>query len=841
MRRTFSRVWTLTAAFAMAAVACGDDDDNLDTNRALVRVGQVAPGATCASGGVEIASGADSNASGVLDDDEVITRDTVCNGTSGTDGLNALTNTIPLAPGDVGCAKGGVRVQTGIDNGDGGGTSGDGVLQAGEIDGTQVICSSSLPPRTFDPPASPAGAYTINTSGGAGTTGGGGNGGYLDIELSSGSEGGHIKFFNTGVADASFTFPATIAVYFGAKPLVVASALMVKGLTTNDTSGLTAGDIYTYTGSDRVWRWTGTVSEEITGIDVQAGATLTFAMQGGNTSLNVFVKNDVRNGGTITTSTLADTRSRGSLRVDCDDFVGTAASLVDLHGDDAAAGSDGGNGGSFYVDARDDDLNNISQDHGAVYNRGIVNTSGGAGDAGGSAGTIDIYGYVRIINTANMTAVGGRGNVSNGGNGANIYFESSYGNAYNAGDLNASGGDGAQRGGSAGYVYLYIGYPGDLLNSGDLTSNGGNVAAGCTVDCSAGSSSYIYFYIYGGKLISSGTLTSRGGNSPAGSAGDGGYVYFGASYDSGWTGEYQPVGDLVVSGNIDTRGGSGTSGGSGGYVEVEWDMDSVPLQQEIQFLGYTSITTDGGDGVTAGGPGGYVYAYNDYYDDDRGYGFGGAVLNNVPVFARGGDATAGGGGNGGYVDFETDTYYGYQTNVLIVRNDGALDLRGGNGTTGGGAGGAVYLWGYNAASNSGAINVNGGNATAGSGGAAADVSSNGSGVFVLSDLGAAVNTGAITGLGGSGGGAGSSGGDGAYVEIVGYSARNTGALDLRGGNGDAASGFGGEGGSVYVFGVFEGATNTATSIQVDPGTGNTPGANGEVFVDAQNVTSQFYP
>lgn len=69
-----------------------------------------------------------------------------------------------------------------------------------------------------------------------------------------------------------------------------------------------------------------------------------------------------------------------------------------------------------------------------------------------------------------------------------------------------------------------------------------------------------------------------------------------------------------------------------------------------------------------------------------------------------------------------------------------------------------------------------------------------------------LNSGSITGAGGSAVAAGGAGGNGVYIEIVGYSAHNT-----------------------------------AASLQVEPGAANTPGAPGEIFIDAQNVTGQFHP
>jgi hypothetical protein len=46
----------------------------------------------------------------------------------------------PIAAGAT-CATGGVTIQVGLDNGDGGGTAGNGVLESGEVDDSTIICN----------------------------------------------------------------------------------------------------------------------------------------------------------------------------------------------------------------------------------------------------------------------------------------------------------------------------------------------------------------------------------------------------------------------------------------------------------------------------------------------------------------------------------------------------------------------------------------------------------------------------------------------------------------------------------------------------------------------------
>jgi hypothetical protein len=51
-----------------------------------------------------------------------------------------LIKLITLAAG-VTCTKGGVTVQVGLDNGDGGGTAGNGTLELGEVDDSTNLCN----------------------------------------------------------------------------------------------------------------------------------------------------------------------------------------------------------------------------------------------------------------------------------------------------------------------------------------------------------------------------------------------------------------------------------------------------------------------------------------------------------------------------------------------------------------------------------------------------------------------------------------------------------------------------------------------------------------------------
>ncbi|MBT6491249.1 MAG: hypothetical protein HOK97_15870, partial [Deltaproteobacteria bacterium] len=91
----------------------------------------------CATGGVVVHSGVDTNANGTLEvPGEVVSSQTVCNGPAG---ISSLMNTAAEAEG-ANCAYGGYAISIGLDDGAGGATAGDGALDAGEVDQVFYVC-----------------------------------------------------------------------------------------------------------------------------------------------------------------------------------------------------------------------------------------------------------------------------------------------------------------------------------------------------------------------------------------------------------------------------------------------------------------------------------------------------------------------------------------------------------------------------------------------------------------------------------------------------------------------------------------------------------------------------
>jgi hypothetical protein len=103
----------------------------------LVKVTPELPGATCTSGGQKIESGLDDNANAVLDAGEVDSTQYVCSGSDGINGVNGKNSLSLLTnePAGANCPYGGKRIDVGLDD------NFNSVLEALEIDSTSYVCS----------------------------------------------------------------------------------------------------------------------------------------------------------------------------------------------------------------------------------------------------------------------------------------------------------------------------------------------------------------------------------------------------------------------------------------------------------------------------------------------------------------------------------------------------------------------------------------------------------------------------------------------------------------------------------------------------------------------------
>ncbi len=105
----------------------------------LVATSTIPPGAVCATGGVQIAVGLDTNGNNTLDANEITSTQNVCNGTNGLESLITVT----AEGAGANCAAGGERIDVGIDD------NGNGTLDAAEIDNTAYVCNANGSPARY--------------------------------------------------------------------------------------------------------------------------------------------------------------------------------------------------------------------------------------------------------------------------------------------------------------------------------------------------------------------------------------------------------------------------------------------------------------------------------------------------------------------------------------------------------------------------------------------------------------------------------------------------------------------------------------------------------------------
>jgi len=109
---------------------------------ALVTSNSESSGNNCANGGTRIDVGVDDNADGVLDTAEIDQTQYVCNGGSSN---NTMLTSVTSVASNMNCDAGGRIVSYGLDNGDGGGTYANGILESGEVDASTTFCSRWVP------------------------------------------------------------------------------------------------------------------------------------------------------------------------------------------------------------------------------------------------------------------------------------------------------------------------------------------------------------------------------------------------------------------------------------------------------------------------------------------------------------------------------------------------------------------------------------------------------------------------------------------------------------------------------------------------------------------------
>ena len=133
-----------------------DGQDGIDGKNAMISTFDVSPGIHCENGGIGLLVGIDENGNGLLTSNEVLETTFVCHGLDGEqatnsgDSSNGLLSATAMLGHSDGCPAGGKVMMFGRDNGDGGGTASNGVLESGEIDEQTTFCSTQRISRMTD-------------------------------------------------------------------------------------------------------------------------------------------------------------------------------------------------------------------------------------------------------------------------------------------------------------------------------------------------------------------------------------------------------------------------------------------------------------------------------------------------------------------------------------------------------------------------------------------------------------------------------------------------------------------------------------------------------------------
>ncbi len=515
-------------------------------------------------------------------------------------------------------------------------------------------------------------------------------------------------------------------------------------------------------------------------------------------------------------------------------------------------------------------------DYGIVLNQGRLYLNGGDGYYGGNGNLFIVEAYRHVFNTGDVQANGGEGEQVSGGHGGGISLWAYLGSAFNSGNLTAnggvgnggSGGSGGSFGmwtGDEGYEEGYLG--GKIVNSGNVQASGGNGLSG-------GGGAF-YFQLQGlGKeeIIQKGSVIMNGG-ACTGETGYGGggpeiivQKYFSGMYSiAPDVDESEDIfeNDINVTwfGKVEANGGYGPSGGGAGemyiyngYFEGYGPVASgayIPDNFTVNLFGFARVEANGGQGCYYGGSGGWVELI-EYLGD---------VLASVDIQARGGKATDGNGGSGGYVmmmggyaflDYDGDSPIPPNLDDLeaVVAYNGDMDLRGGDGVDEGGQGGAAMLIGWEGAAVKGKILTSGGNGIGenSDGGCAGDgvprsardiVNWESASIVIAAYRGDAYASGNFIAKGGDAKGEAQAGDGGAIAVGAAGHLKSVVDYDVRGGSADSEYGEGGNGGIIDIFSYGQ-ATEHHGSAKISGGSGYDAGEEGAFLIDEVLIDGELH-
>jgi hypothetical protein len=520
------------------------------------------------------------------------------------------------------------------------------------------------------------------SGGGGGSTRWGGDGGSWDIEVFS---PGGVKLLRSGAADTSFAVPRTAAipVDLGSNGVIVTGDVQVVRLSpgaAHPEDGVLyvfavapldpAAPLYRRNSTSGAL---GNSSEQVTGMSIRPGATLTLALNldtngnGGDDLAVVWLPKDLEIAGTLRVAPLTSAtgnvdlrhgatalrRDSGGLSMKARRIFVRPGGTIDLRGGDGATGMDarGGDGGYIRLQAV-----------ASIVNEGTVDNSGGAGSGtgrGGDAGISSAFEEFLALYAEGANGSGAEGLlvnhgriVSNGGAGSSgglpslVRLRGRQG-LYHSGEIAASGGEGRTGDGGGGVRWR----------------------ADYTVVLASG----------GGSVHSSGAITARGGGG-ATVGGRGGYVSLRGG--NAWHQEYDTAGHVVSSSEIDVSGGAGAGGhgGEGGLIVLD-ARGSLRSSGALRLDGGAAAGGNGGHGGTAvlqtSGP---AFTNRDVPEQVLPVG---PLQLSGSISARGGSASGGQGGDGGDLAVYLEGNH-HTTAAIELLGYASAALSGGEGTDRGG-------------------------------------------------------------------------------------------------------------------------------------------------------------
>jgi len=247
-----------------------DGADGTNGYNALVTSSAESPGANCVDGGRKIQAGADNGDGGgtagnnILEAGEIDTTGYACNGANGFNTIFKFT----AESAGANCANSGQKVESGLDNGDGGGTARDGTLQAGEVDNTVYVCNGAAG-SGFTGVAGLGSAFTSTSTTGAEVTG-------LTIALSS--TGTYVFTYYLICQTAATGTGIDFGVNFDSTQDVILANMQYPDSGTTATTGIADG-VQTGDGSELLYGRSSTISESTTSPDLNVITGVTTADQ----------------------------------------------------------------------------------------------------------------------------------------------------------------------------------------------------------------------------------------------------------------------------------------------------------------------------------------------------------------------------------------------------------------------------------------------------------------------------------------------------------------------------------------------------------------------------------